>query len=330
MKSYEFSAVSRKSSRRTRISMPPIRLSHLNSPTSTSDSAASFHSVTLSDSTDISRSVCSFGSAEPENMVFHIFLIRHGATPGNLEGRYIGRTDESLSETGRDEILRRQYPPVDIVFTSPMRRCLETASLIYSPKTGSISFDAEWCCSEQGDLTESGAARISLDLTRQVDSDARRMVRVIEEFRETDFGAFEGKNHQELDGNEDYQAWIDSLGELPFPGGESRMDVNARVIRGFRIMMKDVESYIRNAGKDISIAIISHGGTLMTMLQALFGGNYYDYLMKNGEGYSFEISHDGICSGLRARSYHRRSGELAASGALDRQSDCKTHEPFPE
>ena len=33
-----------------------------------------------------------------------IILIRHGKTPGNLEKRYVGRTDEGLSEIGIGEI----------------------------------------------------------------------------------------------------------------------------------------------------------------------------------------------------------------------------------
>ena len=354
--------------------MPQISLFHLNSRTSTSYSADLFHSMHTSGSTDASHSVRSFSSAESANTVCHIFLIRHGATPGNLEGRYIGRTDESLSETGRDEILQHEYPSVDIVFSSPMRRCRETASLIYPEKARFTSIDEDWSCSEQIGRTESEAERTPLKSTVQAEPDMTRVLRVIEEFHETDFGAFEGKNHRELDGNEDYQAWIDSMGELPFPDGESRAEVKSRVICGLRKMMTEIateitsvtspsarngddrhgcldfhcgeitkygeensctssqdDSYTRTENRNsLDVALIAHGGTMMTLLQELFGGNYFDYMMKNGEGYSFEISHDGICSGLRARSYHRGPGELAASGALDRKSDRKTHEPLPE
>ena len=336
------------------------------------------------------------------SMTYRIFLIRHGATPGNLEGRYIGRTDEALSAAGREDILRHQYPPVDLVFTSPMRRCRETAALIYPEWADPAGFNEEWSCPErvnrmassEGRIssepigqTESGAGhvfrinrmksyeeQISSELVDQTEFDASHALHIIEEFRETDFGNFEGKNHRELDGNEDYQAWIDSMGELPFPGGESRAEVKSRVMRGLRRMMEEiatdavsVTSQFSNSGDDghdcydlhggkitqyeeenrgsssqddshtkaengdiLDIALIAHGGTLMTLLQELFGGNYFDYMMKNGEGYSFEISHDGICSGLRARSYHRRSGELVASGSLDWKPDCKAHESIPE
>ena len=41
--------------------------------------------------------------------------------------RYIGRTDESLSQKGIEEIKNRLYPDVDTVLVSPMKRCVETA-----------------------------------------------------------------------------------------------------------------------------------------------------------------------------------------------------------
>lgn len=36
------------------------------------------------------------------------------------------------------------------------------------------------------------------------------------DFRECDFGIFEGKNYEELKENRDYQRWLDSGGVLPF------------------------------------------------------------------------------------------------------------------
>ena len=46
----------------------------------------------------------------------YIYLIRHGKTPGNEEKKYIGVTDESLSDIGRKEILSKKYPKADIIF----------------------------------------------------------------------------------------------------------------------------------------------------------------------------------------------------------------------
>ena len=61
-----------------------------------------------------------------------VILIRHGKTYGNMLGRYIGsRTDEPLCREGIRLLREKKYPPAEYVYTSPMRRCLETAGEIY-------------------------------------------------------------------------------------------------------------------------------------------------------------------------------------------------------
>ena len=37
-----------------------------------------------------------------------VLLLRHGKTKGNEEHRYIGRTEEGLSELGKKELLRKK------------------------------------------------------------------------------------------------------------------------------------------------------------------------------------------------------------------------------
>ncbi len=80
------------------------------------------------------------------------------------------------------------------MFVSPMRRCVETARLLYPH----MSFH------------------------------------IIEELAECDFGDFENKNYQELSDNPDYQRWVDSGGTLPFPHGESREAFKWRSLSGFQ------------------------------------------------------------------------------------------------
>ena len=67
-----------------------------------------------------------------------LFLIRHGKTKANQEGRYLGYTDEDLTEEGKQEILSLAasgyYPESDIIFTSALKRCKTTAALIYPGK----------------------------------------------------------------------------------------------------------------------------------------------------------------------------------------------------
>ena len=178
-------------------------------------------------------------------------LIRHGKTRGNLEKRYIGcRSDESLCPEGAAELEQRVYPSAGQVFASPMRRCLETAEVLYPGLP----------------------------------------VQVVPDFRECDFGVFEYKNYTELNGREDYQAWIDSGGELPFPGGESRKEFSARSLSAFRSLPACSENE--------DCALIVHGGTIMAIMEAMAipQGNYYDYQIKNGSGYI--LNEDGSYKGI--------------------------------
>lgn len=67
-----------------------------------------------------------------------IYVIRHGQTDWNLEGRYQGSIDIELNNTGRKQALEIKEKLKDIsfdkVFSSPLKRAYETASIIYSGK----------------------------------------------------------------------------------------------------------------------------------------------------------------------------------------------------
>ena len=115
-----------------------------------------------------------------------IYLIRHGKTKGNLEGRYIGTTDEPLCEEGKQSLMQmadaKKYPAVEALFVSPMLRCRESAKILF-PK---------------------------------------QSISVVSDLRECDFGRYENKNFQELSGDADYQRWLDSNGHCRFRRAKSR------------------------------------------------------------------------------------------------------------
>ncbi len=186
-----------------------------------------------------------------ENQI-KLILIRHGETPSNSLGRYLGKTEENLSETGIDKIInckgKGKYPAADICFSSPMRRCVETANLIYGCNSPVL----------------------------------------IEEWREIDFGRFEGKNYQELNGDREYQAWIDSNGTLPFPGGESREEFQARCLKGMDRVVKELIAI--EGDMPLTVAAVIHGGTIMSILSAYGKDNYFDYQCKNAEGYECRMT----------------------------------------
>jgi len=129
-----------------------------------------------------------------------VYFIRHGATAGNLERRYIGRTDEELCQLGVQQIQELQAPSVDILFVSPMLRTRQSGELLFPemPKT------------------------------------------IVNDLRETDFGIFEAKTADELADNAAYRAWVDANCETPIPNGEAVSAFKTRCVNAFLATMEAV------------------------------------------------------------------------------------------
>ncbi|MFG6393333.1 MAG: histidine phosphatase family protein [Lachnospiraceae bacterium] len=192
-----------------------------------------------------------------------LVFIRHGKTKGNLKSRYIGITDEGLCKEGIEEIngnlCQGIYPAADIIFTSPMKRCIQTAEIIYPGKS----------------------------------------LNVIYGFREINFGRFEGKNYFELSGSSEYQEWIDSKGTKRFPGGEDRKIFSRRCTNSFNkslIMCRKLQEKGR-LKKDATAVFIVHGGTIMSVMESVTEGGYFDYQCSNAHGYSLDLD-SGCIAGL--------------------------------
>ena len=70
----------------------------------------------------------------------NILLVRHGETAWNREGRYQGRTDIPLSETGQAQVraLGERLRPVQIqiAYASPLSRAKNTAEAILAGRQG--------------------------------------------------------------------------------------------------------------------------------------------------------------------------------------------------
>lgn len=124
-----------------------------------------------------------------------LYLIRHGATAGNLERRYIGRTDEPLCSAGEEQARRlaAQGLRAERLFVSPALRAVQTARILFPDQPYTV----------------------------------------VEGLAETDFGIFEGKTAQELWENQDYRTWVESgcLGAIP--GGEEVLAFKARCRAAF-------------------------------------------------------------------------------------------------
>lgn len=133
-----------------------------------------------------------------------IVLIRHGKTEGNKEKRYIGRTDQPLSEEGIAGIKENlgRYPSVEKVYASPMKRTRQTAELIYPEQASEL----------------------------------------VDGLREMDMGVFEGKNHAELKNRPSYILWVATRGKISIPGGESMKDFGKRTMDAFTQVLGDMQA----------------------------------------------------------------------------------------
>ncbi len=187
-------------------------------------------------------------------------LIRHGRTPGNDERRYIGRTDESLSTRGKAEAEKavRDFTQKK-VYVSPLKRTGETAAILF-PNAEQI---------------------------------------ILPGLRETDFGSFEGKTADEMADDADYRAWVEGMCLGTCPGGESRADVTRRAVEAFEEAAREEaacagadcaensRASLGNAAEEVSVFFVTHGGVIMSILEALAvpHRDYYDYYTPNLGGW---------------------------------------------
>jgi len=156
-----------------------------------------------------------------------LFLIRHGQTEWNLEGRYQGSMDTDLTETGKIQArLAKEYlEKVDFsnIYSSPLRRAIDTAKIIADGRQGDI--------------------------------------KIKEELKELNFGKWEGLKFGEIDDkfHEDYQDWLsDPFNNKP-TGGESFKQLLKRVIKGIDEIIAENED-----GSDV--AVVAHGGVIVALL----------------------------------------------------------------
>lgn len=128
-----------------------------------------------------------------------LYLIRHGQTDWNIQGKIQGRQDISLNETGRQQARLlsggMDQRPVTQIFSSRQKRAVETAAMI--------------------------GARQKVD------------VDVIEGLEEVDFGSWEGLTMDQIREQfpAEYERWTLNPVEVAPPGGETLTDVYQRCKR---------------------------------------------------------------------------------------------------
>ena len=125
---------------------------------------------------------------------YRLYLIRHGITQGNLDGIYMGSgTDQPLCGEGRrrlEELRQRfEYPVVETVFSSPMKRAVESAEILFPQAKNKI---------------------------------------ILEDLRENAFGEFEGQKISDLVRDEAFKRWMDPKEHFTPNGGERAQDFHKR------------------------------------------------------------------------------------------------------
>jgi broad specificity phosphatase PhoE len=139
-------------------------------------------------------------------MATRLLLVRHGATTLSAEDRFAGATDIPLSDEGRSQAAalaeRLRDDPIDAIYCSPMRRTLETASIIAEPHA----------------LTP--VSRPAL--------------------REIDHGHWEGLTRHDVESRfkDEYARWEEDPFSTTPTGGECGVDVMARALPVIRTIVE--------------------------------------------------------------------------------------------
>ena len=155
-------------------------------------------------------------------------LLRHGQTPLSIERRFAGIGDIDLTELGAQQArsaaqrLARRPAPIKAIVTSPLRRARRTAEEV---------------------ARATGAA-----------------LRVEDDLRETDFGAWEGLTFAEVSQKwpAEMREWLAGTDAAP-PGGESFADVERRVVAALERLLTRYPA--------ATVLVVSHVTPIKTLVR---------------------------------------------------------------
>lgn len=160
------------------------------------------------------------------------YLLRHGQTRWNIEGKIQGKTDIPLNETGMEQAECLAGAMADCraraLFSSPLLRARQTAGIV-AEKTG-------------------------LEVT------------VLPELKEVDFGLWEGRTWKDIEENYpvDYKNWEKNPARAAPTGGELRQSCMNRSRSAVEQMLGTVNVL---GGGDV--CVVAHGGILVYLIDYL-------------------------------------------------------------
>lgn len=158
-----------------------------------------------------------------------LYLVRHGETVWNVEARYQGHTDTSLSEKGLQQAQKLQErfirEPIDAIFGSDLNRAAETARIIAKPKGFNVQLTAS--------------------------------------LRELSFGDWEGLTYDEIvpKHGDLIHKWYENPEGITVPGGEPLSSMIKRTT-------EFIYSLTANQPEN-SFIIVSHGGPIRAIVAKL-------------------------------------------------------------
>ena len=159
-----------------------------------------------------------------------IMLVRHGVTEWNSKGRVQGQSDINLAPDGvhQARLLTAHFPfdVVKAIYSSDLKRAITTAEVI--------------------------ANRFNLDIIP------------VPEFREVNFGDWEGKEFEELAQTDptEFKKFFLQPDMLLIKNAETFAEVQNRAMTTLKKIAHDLE-------KNDQIVIVSHGAVIRTILAAI-------------------------------------------------------------
>ncbi len=157
----------------------------------------------------------------------NIYLVRHAVTDYNLENRFQGQLDIPLNKKGKAQAERLKYyfkgKKIDLIYTSDLKRATETAEYL--------------------------------------SKDLNQSLRILSNLREVNVGRLEGMKWEEV--KKTYPAWVSKGHNYGYPGGETRIDIEKRVV--------NLWDYICQCHSTDNIILVSHGGIIKTLICQLLG-----------------------------------------------------------
>lgn len=201
-------------------------------------------------------------SSHSDAVFRRIVLVRHGESTANLEHTLTGRMDSELTSGGLRQSRRaaryicRRIEPVEIIYSSPLKRCRHTAQIIAQHMRRRHRIKADL---EEDDL-----------------------------LLETDFGSWEGKGREDLVTNPEWEHYVRDPFHFTFPGGESPQQVKERVEYFLQKLLSNKDR--------CTVVVVTHYTPIAFLVLHVMGnveGNGAPFAIDNGSVTVLQIADTG-------------------------------------